>query len=170
MKRDHQNNGLECLSGIASLCRRILAAAPAELSTHIELEAENTRLQSTLRQRETECSENVATIAQLRTIRSNLEQRLTDALREPLPPLYHQPIPHIPINVQGKDAAHWHMIARSLQMQNSIFKKDIEAKADQLVHINAAYRNLKAALVSPQDKGNASAASNPAVGSSTEAP
>jgi hypothetical protein len=170
MKRDHQNNGLECLAALASLCRRVLAtpeAAGQPLNT--ELEAENFRLQAMLRQRDQECAEHVATIAQLRCVRTNLEQRLTEALREPLPPLYHHAIPQIPINWQGKDASQWHMVARSLQIQNALFKKDIDAKADQLAQIQAAYRNLKA-IPSASDKGNAQAAGAPVSGWSSEAP
>lgn len=171
-KRDHQSNGLECLSAIISLCRRELATPRATHSNHatlLEFEAENFRLHAMLKQRERDRAEHLATINQLRDIRSGLEKRLADALREPLPPVCYLPVPDIPLTPAGKDASHWHLLARSLQMQTNAFKRELDAKSDELVKTRAVYHNLKTSL-SARGTEIAQAVEATAACSSTEAP
>ena len=167
MKRDHQFNGLECLSAVVALCRRELTAAPAPTNHRlIEFEASILRLQTTLGQRERECAEHLATIYQLRQTRGELEQKLISAQ---LPDVYHSVLPEIPIEPHGKDAGEWHLVARTLQAHLNTYKRAIESKSEELTMIKAAYQSLKT-LLSPQDRENAQAVGASAACSSTEAP
>jgi hypothetical protein len=165
MKRDHQINGLGCLSTVVALCRRELAPSHAN-HCPVEFEAEILRLQTVLRQRERECAEHLATITRLRKTRSELEQKLTSA---PLPAIYHTVLPEIPIDARGKDAGEWHLAARTLQTHVNTYKRAIESKSEELVRMTAAFHGLKT-LLSPPDKENAQVAAALASDSSTEAP
>jgi hypothetical protein len=170
-KRDHQANGLECLSTIVSLCRRelILPHVTSDRSTRFELEAENIRLQTILHQRECECTEHEATIAQLRGIRSKLEQQLTEAMQEPVPLLCRYTFPEIPLTPEGRDAGQWHMLARSLQMQLHTYRRMIDDKNEQISRMQAAHQKLKTAL-SSRDKESSQAVGVSVICSSSAAP
>ena len=171
-KRDIQTNGLECLSAVLSLCRRELAAPSATPSHHsplLEFEAENFRLHALLKQRDRDCAEHLAAVHQLRDVRASLERKLADALREPLPPICYHPIPEVPLTPAGKDAGQWHLLARSLQMQTNAYKRELDAKGDELVRLRAAYHSLRASL-SARGTETAQVAEATAACSSTEAP
>lgn len=170
IKRDHQFNGLECLSAIVALCRRELTPHPTQTNhAFIEFEAEVIRLSTMLKQRERECAEHLATINQLRQTRKELEQKLIIAAREPLPAIYHTVLPEIPIEPHGKDAGEWHLIARTLQTHVNTYKRAVESKSEELAMMKTAYQSLKT-LLSPQDKENAQVAAALAAYSSIEAP
>ena len=163
-KRDHQFNGLECLSAVVALCRRELSPA-APCSTTVGLEAEILRLQLTLRQRECECAEHLATIHQLRQTRDELEQKLSSAE----PSLFRTVLPEIPIDPRGKDAGEWHLVARTLQTHLNTYKRALDSKSKELIEMKGAYQTLMS-MLSARDKENALAAAAPADCSSSEAP
>jgi hypothetical protein len=172
LKRDHQSNGLECLSAVVTLCRReAVGASPAHtVRCHIELESELVRLQTSLKQQERECAGGLETIRHLRKIRCELEHRLILASREPLPAIYHTGLPEIPIEPHGKDAGEWHLAARTLQTHAIAYKRALESKSEELAAMKAAYQSLTT-LLSARSTGSAQEeAAAPAAGSSTEAP
>jgi hypothetical protein len=169
LKRDHQSNGLECLSAVVALCRHE-AAAPTTTRGHIELESELIRLQTLLKQQEHECAESLKTIHHLRQLRGDLEHKLSLASREPLPAIYHAALPEIPIEPHGKDAGEWHLAARTLQTHAVTYKRALESKSEELAAMKAAYQSLTT-LLSARSTGSAQEeAAAPAAGSSTEAP
>lgn len=167
MKRDHQSNGLECLSAVVALCRRELTTVSIHTTLRlIDFETETIRLQTALRQRERECAEHLATIQQLRQIRNELEYKLNSA---PMDGIYHSVLPDIAIDTQEKDAGEWHLTARTFQKHMNTYKRTAEIKSEELAIMRVAYQNLKT-LLSPQHKENAQVASVLAAYSSTEAP
>jgi hypothetical protein len=163
-KRDHQFNGLECLSVVVALCRRELTPATTPLDT-IGLEAEIVRLQCTLRQRERECAEHLTTIQQLRQTRSELEHQLSEAACG----MYHSVLPELPVDSRGRDAGEWHLAARTLQTHVSAYKRAIDTKSEEYATLKKAYCGLMTLLSAPDREIALAAVGFPAC-SSTEAP
>ena len=152
-KRNYQRrNGMviECIPTISQLCRRSIlweAQSHANGTNNQLLHAEITRLHATLKQKEQDCANHLAAIAELRQSGIRLEQKLAEVSRELFllqaenHSCFHPSMPpEIPVTPLKKDAIYWHQTCRTLQMQNALLKRELDHKTEQCARLTEAYR------------------------------
>ena len=168
MKRDNEREISILVSTpceISKLCRNVLNLQkilsnihPYPDRVHVALNEESIRLNLVIKQKEHECLTHLNTISKLTKLHSNAECKVQTLTRdisllraEQIVPQSIHTMPHIPLDVQERDAVYWHQTCRKLQQQIIQLQRNLSSKEEQILMLNSITEHLKKQTSSRRD-------------------